>query len=244
MLISSKSNLAIKEIIKLSSDRKYRYLSKRYVVEGIKPVSECIKAGCRVLEVYCTEELLCKFPQAVTLTRELFERVSSEKSPQGVLAVVELPKNKLTSPQSSCLLLDRLQDPGNLGTIIRTANAAGYREIYLINCTDAFSPKAVRASMSGIFFTDIKTGSAQEILPLLDGVPFICADMDGKNIFRFNPPQKFCLCIGNEGGGISSEIKSLAASTVSIPMEKSCESLNAAVSAGIAMYILKQDKMR
>lgn len=244
MLITSKSNPAVKEITKLSTDRKYRYQTGKYVIEGIKPVTECIKAGGEVMEVYCTEELKDKFPQAVTVTEELFARMSSEKSPQGVLAVVKLPENRLVAPQNSCLLLDRLQDPGNLGTIIRTANAAGYREIYLINCTDAFSPKTVRASMSGIFFADIKSGNAQEILPLLEGVPLICADMDGENVFGFCPPHKFCLCIGNEGGGLSPELKALAANKISIPMEKSCESLNAAVSAGIAMYILKHDKTR
>ena len=141
-------------------------------------------------------------------------------------------------------MLDCLQDPGNLGTVIRTANAAGYSEIYLINCTDPFSPKAVRASMSGIFFVDLFFGSKEEILQVLDGVPVICADMDGKDIFSFVPPEKFCLCIGNEGNGISGEVFEKANYTVKIPMRETCESLNAAVSAGIAMYVLKNNIKR
>lgn len=244
MLITSKANALIKEIVKLSADRRYREECGLYVVEGVKPVNECIAANCGVQTILCTQKFAENYPQAVVVSDEVFSRISSEKSPQGVLATVKLPENAVKSPKSSCILLDRLQDPGNLGTIIRTANAAGYTEIYLINCTDAYSPKAVRASMSGIFFVKIYCGSREEVLNALNGVPLICADMDGEDIFKFSPPEKFCLCIGNEGTGISCEIKAHSDYKVKIPMSNTCESLNAAVSAGIAMYQLKINKER
>ena len=240
MLITSKSNPIIKSVSALS-DKKFRKLYNQYVVEGIKPVRECIEAGCQVDRIICVEELESSFEGATVVSDSVFKSISSEKTPQGVLAVVKIPQSILKSPEKSCLLLDCLQDPGNLGTVIRTANAAGYDEIYLINCTDPYSPKAVRSSMSGIFFVNIYQGTREEILGALKGVPLICADMDGDNIFEFNPPEKFCLCIGNEGSGISNEIKSKASHTVSIPMRSSCESLNAAVSAGIAMYALRKN---
>ena len=243
MVITSKYNPLIKEIAKLS-DKKYRKICGKYVVEGIKPVRECISAGCTILNVICVEGLESEFENAVIVSRAVFESVSSEVTPQGVLAVVELPSNKLKVPQDSCILLDRLQDPGNLGTVIRTANAAGYSEIYLINCTDPYSPKAVRASMSGIFFVKVYQGTNEEILGVLKGIPLICADMDGEDIFSFNSTKKFCLCIGNEGNGMSQEIMKRARFKVSIPMRETCESLNAAVSAGIVMYHLKYDKKR
>lgn len=243
MVITSKSNPLIKEISKLS-DKKYRRLSGRYIVEGIKSVRECIAAGSKILNIICVEGLEGEFENAVTVSRAVFESLSSEVTPQGVLAVVEMPQNGLKAPESSCILLDCLQDPGNLGTVIRTANAAGYNEIYLINCTDPYSPKAVRASMSGIFFVKVYQGTREEILDTLSNVPLICADMDGEDIFSFNPPEKFCLCIGNEGNGISDEIMEKAQFKVKIPMRETCESLNAAVSAGIAMYQLKYDKKR
>lgn len=243
MVITSKYNPLIKEIAKLS-DKKYRKICGKYVVEGIKPVRECISAGCTILNIICVEGLESEFENAVIVSRAVFESVSSEVTPQGVLAVVELPSNKLKVPQDSCILLDRLQDPGNLGTVIRTANAAGYSEIYLINCTDPYSPKAVRASMSGIFFVKVYQGTNEEILGVLKGIPLICADMDGEDIFSFNSPEKFCLCIGNEGNGMSQEIMKRARFKVSIPMHETCESLNAAVSAGIVMYHLKYDKKR
>lgn len=239
MIITSKSNPTIKEIIKLN-DKKYRRETGLYLVEGTKPVSECIAAGGEVEKVICTEKLSENYHNPIVVSEDVFGAISSEKTPQGVIAVVKIPNISLNSPQNSCILLDRLQDPGNLGTIIRTANAAGYREIYLINCTDPYSPKAVRASMSGIFFTEIYQGSEEEILNTLKGLPLISADMYGENIFGFEPPSKFCLCIGNEGSGISDVIKNKSNYKVKIPMSETCESLNAAVSAGIAMYVLKE----
>ena len=240
MVITSKSNPTIKEICKLS-DKKFRKEFGLYLVEGIKPVNECIAAGCKIEKIVCTEELSENYSGAIVVSREVFCSISSEKTPQGVIAVVQIPKNDLRPPEKSCILLDRLQDPGNLGTIIRTANAAGYNEIYLINCTDAYSPKTVRASMSGIFFVKVYSGLQEEVLKALNGVPIVCADMDGENIFKFTPPQKYCLCIGNEGGGISEEIFNKAEFKVKIPMAETCESLNAAISAGIAMYQLKNN---
>ncbi|MCH5148515.1 MAG: RNA methyltransferase [Clostridiales bacterium] len=242
MIITSKSNPIIKDIIKLQSDKKFRIAEMSYIVEGIKPVKECIAAGGDIRKIICTEELIDTFNGAQIVSESVFKAISSEKTPQGVLAIVSLPVNGLQPPKNSCILLDRLQDPGNLGTIIRTANAAGYSEIYAINCTDAYSPKAVRASMSGIFFVKVYTGTCEEILSVLEGVPLICADMSGEDIFNFVPPEKFCLCIGNEGGGLSPVIKVKSQFKVKIPMQETCESLNAAVSAGIAMYQLKYKK--
>ena len=239
MLITSKSNPIIKAVSALA-DKKFRKLYNQYVVEGVKPVRECIAAGCEIERIICVEGL-DGFEGATVVTESVFKSISSEKTPQGVLAVVKIPLFQLKPPEKACLLLDCLQDPGNLGTVIRTANAAGYDEIYLINCTDPYSPKAVRASMSGIFFVKTYQGTREEIFKALEGVPLICADMNGENIFDFKSPEYFCLCIGNEGSGISNEIKGRASYTVKIPMRDTCESLNAAVSAGIAMYALRKN---
>ena len=241
MVITSKANPQIKEISKLASDKKFRDDLGLYIVEGVKPVNECIAAGGKIKIIVCTEQLSGSYSGAVTVSDGVFSSISAEKTPQGVLAVVYKPKNELKAPEKSCILLDRIQDPGNLGTIIRTANAAGYDEIYLINCADAYSPKAVRASMSGIFFVKIYCGGREEILSALKGVPLICADMHGENIFGFTAPEKFCLCIGNEGSGICKEIFDFSQFKIKIPMRETCESLNAAVSAGIAMYRLKNN---
>lgn len=239
MLITSKTNPIIK-LVRSLSEKKFRKQNNLYIVEGIKPVRECIAAGCEIEKIICSQDREREFEDAVVVSDGIFSYLSEEKTPQGVLAVVKIPQNPVKPPSKSCLLLDNLQDPGNLGTIIRTANAAGYDEIYLINCTDPYSQKAVRASMSGIFFVKIYQGTCEEITDALSSVPLICADMHGENIFSFVPPEKFCLCIGNEGSGISETVKKRATHTVKIPMRDTCESLNAAVSAGIAMYALKK----
>lgn len=238
MIIESRSNPKVKAMAALK-EKKFRKERGEYLVEGVKMVSECIAAGCEITALMCTKDYLPQFPSATEVARAVYEFISDEKSPQGVIASVKIPGCALHSPRGRSVLLDGLQDPGNVGTIIRTANAAGYEEIYLVNCADPFSPKAVRASMSGIFFTDIMLcGSFSEVLPYFNGVPFVCADMHGADMFSFKVPEKFCLCIGSEGSGLSIEVRAAATHTVKIPMRDTCESLNAAVSAGILMYLL------
>lgn len=238
MVISSKANPEIKRISSLA-EKKFRNQYGEFIVESVKAVDECLSSGMSVSEIVCTASLADRYVNSLVVTNELFARISTEKSPQGVLAVVKKPDTSVRAPNGSCILLDRLQDPGNLGTVIRTANAAGYDDIYLINCTDAFSPKAVRASMGGIFYVNIHEGDYDGVFSALDGVPLVCADMDGEDIFAFKAPEKFCLCIGNEGGGVSDILKEHCRYTVKIPMRSTCESLNAAVSAAVAMYVLK-----
>ena len=238
MVIESKSNPRARAMAALKQ-KKIRRERGEYLVEGVKMVSECIAAGCGVSCIMCTEEYGSAFPGAVVVSRAVYESISDEMSPQGVLASVKLPDVSARPATGKCLLLDGLQDPGNVGTIIRTANAAGYGEVYLAGCADPFSPKAVRASMSGIFFTRVmQCASASEAIGVLGGVPLVCADMNGRSVYDFAPPEIFCLCIGSEGSGLSGEVRAAAAHTVKIPMRPTCESLNAAVSAGILMYIL------
>ena len=208
---------------------------------------ECLRSGLEVERVIVAESYSRSLPFSekllVTVSDEVFRFLSDEKTPQGVLCRVKIPQASILPPSGRCLLLDGVSDPGNMGAIIRSANAAGYEEIYLTeDCTDPYSPKSVRASMSGVFFTKLFFGTRAEILSVLDGVPVLVADMGGENLFHFTPPKRFALVIGNEGNGVSSEVKSAAYKTVAIPMKGTQESLNAAVSAGIAMYLLAKEE--
>ncbi|MCD8307928.1 MAG: RNA methyltransferase [Clostridia bacterium] len=244
MTITSKSNPKVRQV-RFLRDKKQRDETGLYLVEGTKPVLEAISSGQAIEEIFATEKLSHMFPGCTEVSEEVFGSMSTEMNPQGVLATVHVPETSLRAPRTShCILLDGLQDPGNVGTVIRTANAAGYREIYLADCADPFSPKAVRASMSGIFYVQVFPGPRKEILDALKGIPLVCADMKGEDVFLYKPPNRFCLCVGNEGNGLSEEVKSLSQSKISVPMDPSCESLNAAVSAGICMYILKHNMTR
>ncbi len=242
MIITSKNNPFIKETASLK-DKKGRKALSLFLVEGEKMTKECISSGMSIERVIVSESYSGFTPDdAVVVSDDVFRIISDEITPQGILCRVHIPDVTPKIPKNSCLLLDGVSDPGNMGTIIRTANASGYNEIYLTGCVDPFSPKCVRASMSGIFFTNVYISDKETVLETLKDVPIISADMAGENIFTFVPPEKFVLAIGNEANGISEEVFNHSKYRVKIPMEPTQESLNAGVSAGIAMYLLKKEK--
>lgn len=240
-MITSKQNPLIKEIRSLEN-KKFRDNLGKYVALGIKLTVEAFEHGQKVECVVCTEEAsksLGELPtQKILVTPEVFETLSEEKTPQGALAVISKPKNQPESPKGKCLFLDGVSDSGNVGAIIRTAAASGYSDVYLTGCADAYSPKAVRASMSGIFKVKTHVGDRASLVKLIN-LPICVADMNGEDAFKATLPKDFCLVIGSEAHGVSADMRNLAEFTVKIPMENGIESLNAAVSAGILMYALK-----
>ena len=247
MILTSKNNPLIKETAVLK-EKKGRKEQGLFLVEGRKMAIECQKSDFVVERVFVAESYAGDNPFSeeitVCVSDDVFRFLSDEKTPQGILCRVKIPDTGLLAPKGRCLLLDGVADPGNVGTILRTANAAGYNRVYLTNeCADPFSPKSVRASMSGVFFTEICRGDRAEILSLLDGFPIVIADMGGVDVFSFAPPKEFALVIGNEANGVSEEVKKAAAHTVKIPMRNTQESLNAAVSAGIIMYVLQKGQV-
>lgn len=242
-MITSKQNSFIKEIRSLS-DKKFRDKLNLYTVEGTKIVKEALGLKLPTCAVVGTEKgLTGLFVDGIRVeyvSEEVFSSISTEKSPQGVIAVIEKPENQVITPQCNCLLLDGVADPANVGAIIRTAAASGYNTVYLTeDCADQFSPKAVRSSMSGVFRVKTVRAKVEELLSVIN-LPIYVADMCGENVFTHTPKGNFCLVIGNEGRGVSSALKNRADFTVSIPMENDVESLNAAVSAGLIMYGLKK----
>lgn len=247
MILTSKNNPLIKETIALK-EKKARKQLGLFLVEGIKMTLESRKSGLEIERVFLQEngafsatDIGVDQDKIVYVSEDVFRAISDEKTPQGVLCRVKIPDTRLDKPNGNCLILDGVSDPGNMGTIIRTANAAGYNEVYLTEgCVDPFSPKCVRASMSGIFFTKLYFGTREEIISCMQDVSVIVADMAGENVFTFTPPKKFALVIGNEANGVSAEIKAKAHYTVKIPMQDTQESLNAGVSAGILMYQLQR----
>ena len=246
MILTSKNNPLIKETAALK-DKKARKQQGMFLVEGRKMAVECQRSDFEIDRVFVAESYDGEIPfaedQIVRVSDDVFRFLSDEKSPQGILCRIKIPTRALTAPKGKCLLLDGVADPGNVGTIIRTANAAGYEEIYLTEeCADPYSPKSVRASMSGVFFTKIYRGGRADILSVLAETPIVVADMGGANVFSFHAPKRFALAIGNEANGISDMVQEKAAHTVKIPMQSTQESLNAAISAGIIMYVLSKDE--
>ncbi len=247
MILTSKNNPLIKETASLKEKKGRRELGL-FLVEGRKMVAECQKSRLQIERVFLAEsyEGEVPFPEesVVRVSDDVFRFLSDEKTPQGVLCRVYIPKNEQLAPQGRCILLDGVADPGNVGAILRTANAAGYRRVYITpDCADPYAPKSVRASMSGLFFTELCRIERSHIPTLFQGTSLIVADMNGENVFTFKAPSEFTLVIGNEGNGISKESRIAATHTVKIPMRETQESLNAAVSAGIIAYELVKDEL-
>ena len=245
MILTSKNNPLIKETASLK-EKKGRKEHGLFLVEGVKMCKEVQRSGLETERFFVAESYQgTPFPeeQTVVVSDALLPVLSDEKTPQKVVCRVKIPNNTPVSPQGACLILDGVSDPSNIGAIIRTANAAGYNEIYLTpDCADIYSPKSVRASMSGVFFVKPYIVAREEIVSLLGDIPVIVADMSGENAFTFSAPKKFALVIGNEGNGVSEIMRKAAQKTVKIPMSTTQESLNASVSAGILMYLLKKDE--
>ncbi len=242
MIYSSKQNSLIKTIASLK-DKKGRRDNGLYIAQGVKMVSEAIKFNQEIEYIVMAEgfdasRLDCN-AKTITVTNQVFEYLTDEVTPQGVLAVLKIPNTTVKKPSGNAIVLDGIQDPGNLGTIIRTAVASNYSDIYLINTVDPYSPKVVKASMSGIYSVNLYRCDYDNLLESLDGYDLIVSDLDGDNLFDFKPNKPFAIVIGNEGNGVSEELKRRANHVLTIPMSDKIESLNASVAAALMMYNLK-----
>ena len=228
-------------------EKKARDEYRLFLVEGAKMVSEALQSGFPVSTLLIREDYTPPFDlppsvPAFTLSDSAFQSVSDTKTPQGIAAVVQICVPPLRG--SRLIALDGIQDPGNLGTIIRTADAAGLEGIMLSpDCADLFSPKVIRATMGSIFrLTYAFPESLPEALSRLrddSGYAVISSQLDGEPFYE-RPPlgPPFVLIVGNEGNGISPEVKAVADHRFRLPMRGGAESLNAAVAAGIMMYDL------
>ncbi len=242
-VIRSADNGTVKKLNKLKQ-KKYRDEFGEFFVEGYRNVCDTLMSnpdsvrsvilGESAFGVYGGE--FSRF-DPIVLSDALFDRIAETDSSQGVISINRQKPSEF--PVGRCVLLDRVRDPGNVGTIIRTAIAAGY-DVVLNNCADLYSPKVVRSAMSAIL--KCRIGIDIPAKELKDGgFKLIVADMNGDNVFKAPPEtDKFCIIIGNEANGVSEELRAAADRTLAIPQD-GIESLNAAVAAGIMMFAMRQN---
>ena len=244
--ISSRENPVFKSYRKCGQ-KKYRRAMGCYLCEGAKMAAEAVSFGLPVRAAFVREGEESRFSDLILrlgevpvyrLTPALFDDLCDAVTPQGICLAIDRPERQPEPAEGNCLILDGIADPGNLGGILRTANACGYRQIYLVNCTDPYAPKAVRASMSGIFFPRIYEVSGEQAVALTGNTERLAADMGGRNVFETSVASPHCLVIGSESHGVSALLRGACGRTVSLPMQASCESLNAAVAASVLMYHL------
>ena len=253
-IITSLDNANIKEARSLN-DKKHRRFHGKFLIDGEKLVYEAVCGAFEIDKIFVDaskisnfEYILSKFGgRVIKTTEKVFASISENVTPQGIIAEVFMKETGEFEPKKNqpIIILDRVQDPGNLGTIIRTAAATGYETIVLIDTVDAYSPKVIRSSSGGILYLDIFRMSEKEIISYCkkNDIELLVADMNGINIFNANiQNQNYALVIGNEGQGVSDTFKEMGR-RISLPMKSQMESLNAGVSASVLMYILKGNRI-
>ncbi len=254
MLITSKDNSKIKEIKKLK-EKKYRKTA--FIVEGIKMLKEAISEKAEIDTIIIREDTELDFKldselekKVIHVTQNVFETISDVVSPQGVLVVInkKIDDNKINQYADYILALDGIQDPGNLGTIIRTADSANIKQILVSKDTvDSYSPKVVRSTMGAIYRVKIiECENLAKTLKSLQttGFEIVTTDLHtDKSIYDMNYNKKIVV-IGNEANGVTQEIRELSNYRVKIPMLGKTESLNAAVATGIMIYEYVRQKIQ
>ncbi|MDP4131378.1 MAG: RNA methyltransferase [Bacteroidota bacterium] len=231
--------------------KKFRDAAGVFVAEGSKIVQELLSyPPVSLAELYATREWLLenenRFPAAknkVAVEAHELERISFLSTPGQVLAVFRKPVfSDITKQPGITLLLDEIQDPGNLGTIIRTADWFGVRRIICSPGTaDAFNPKVVQATMGSIARVEVLYGDLKEYMAGHPGIPSYAATLDGEDLVHMLRVPEALILIGNESRGIHKSLASLASHRIRIPRKGAAESLNAAVAAGIVLSLIQKD---
>jgi TrmH family RNA methyltransferase len=259
--ITSKENQLIKHIIKLK-EKKYRKEYNEYIIEGVKIVEEAIEEKAKIKQIIISEdainsELVQKHLKEklqkidyIQVPSNIFKLISEVEKPQGVLAVIKKENGgeDIDYNQDIILALDDLQDPGNLGTIIRTADSVGLNQILISKgTTDSYNSKVIRSTMGAIFRVKIvECEDLKQTLKRLQENNFKVMVTDlgtDKSIYDIKL-QKNVIVIGNEANGVSKEIKKIADTKAIIPMFGKTESLNASIATGVILYEYVRQKLQ
>ena len=265
-MITSNNNAKVKQVVQCQTKAKERRKDHVFLAEGIRMCEEAPVKNVR--EVYLTEELEQKIRQNAqngdtafwdklqqtgyeTVSTEVFAKMADTQTPQGILTVLEQPVYDLTQlleqPDPLFLMLENLQDPGNLGTIFRTAEAAGVTGIIMSrDCVDIYNPKTIRSTMGALYrMPFVYVEDLRETIHTLKekNIKSYAAHLDGKNTYdKEDYRQGTAFLIGNEGNGLREEIAQCADTWIRIPMCGQVESLNAAVAATVLMFEVSRQR--
>lgn len=259
-VISSKDNELVKHIKKLK-DKKYRDESNEYIIEGVKLIEEAVKENAKIKKIIVCEDTtrtyeiptnvmleIAKY-ECVYVTDKIFSSITQVTNPQGIMAIIEknATKQEIDYSQDIIIALDDVQDPGNLGTILRTVDSIGLNQIIVSKETaDAFNPKVVRSTMGAIF--RIKIIEVEDLKQTIKEMKkhhfkLMVTSLQTENSIYDIDFNKKIIVIGNESNGVSKAIQDMADEKAKIPMLGKTESLNASVAAGIVMYEYVRQKL-
>lgn len=245
--ITSRSNPLIAHIRKLISDKSYRRKMGQMVCEGPKMLEEALRWGTELTLLVQTEKMmpiqgLSEHVRVICVPEELLSWISHTKTPQDVLFICRIPD--LTAPEllkpEKYLVLDGIQDPGNVGTIWRTADAFGVCGLFFLSqCADPWGPKTLRASMGACFRLpawEITLPKLQDLLSKSDIPLYATALREDAEDVRTVSFERAAVVIGSEGKGVSTDVLALCEKALKIPMRERCESLNAAIAASVVLW--------
>lgn len=251
--IQSIKNPFIKEIKKLQQ-KKYRQQTNSYILEGFHLVQEASNAGAAIQEIFVNQRgqkewsdwLGEHFPEYYLVSDEILKTLADQPTPQGMVAVVSMEETAIEQFSGAWLLLDQVQDPGNVGTMIRTADAAGFSGVVLGEGTvDLYNPKTLRSMQGSQFHLPVVSRKLQDLIPELQlqqiSVFGTALDKAAKNYRTLEERSDFALIMGNEGQGMNPELLAMTDANLYIPIKGQAESLNVAVAAGILMFKLVKE---
>ena len=253
-IISSPKNEKIKELVKLQTS-KGRKKAGMYLLEGEHLVEEAIKEKAPISLIVVTSNRLEEFQyllsqtdvQVLVVSQNVFHKLSMTETTQGILAVVEIVKQEMLPHKGRLFVLDSVQDPGNLGTIVRTADAAGFDAVILGTGTvDLYNDKVLRSMQGSHFHIPVFQANLQEYLPILKDkgvqVTVTALHRDSKDYTILQGATDVAIVVGNEGQGVSEDVIDLGDVVVTIPMFGKAESLNVAIASALLMYKTKETK--
>lgn len=244
--ITSRKNALIQQVRRLLSSRKERLSAGLFVSDGTKLLEEAVRWWPGLETVICTEDVSVSIPNGVrfvTVPQDIMEYISPMQTPQGALFICRLPEKKPLQLAPGTLLLDGIQDPGNLGTILRTADAFKIPVVLLEGCADPYSHKVVRSSMGAVLRSVPAVSTWEQVSTQCKekGISVaVTALCDDARDIRQAQLKNMAVVIGSEGQGVRPEILHSAESKLIIPMSENCESLNAAVAATIVLWEMQK----
>lgn len=245
MRITSRKNPFLQIVRRLINSRKERETMGKFVADGTKLLHEAVLWYDGLDTVIVSDGLEPELPdhvELISVPQDIMESISPMKTPQGALFICKLPEETPFAPKPGMLLLDGIQDPGNLGTILRTADALDIPVALLEGCADPYSHKTVRASMGAIFRTPVQMTTWDEAEEALRGagIPIAVTALSDRAVdIREADLSDTAVVIGSEGKGVRKQIIDAAQKELIIPMNPRCESLNAGIAAAIVMWQMK-----
>ncbi|MGB0880557.1 MAG: TrmH family RNA methyltransferase [Polaribacter sp.] len=228
------------KLITSLSQKKYRQKHQLFIAEGIKLVQEMVKSSFSVERIFCTDDFSIPISddRITRISDANLKKISHLKTPNKVLGIFKIPDEKPLQNNGLILALDTINDPGNLGTIIRLCDWFGITQLICSTATvDCYNPKVVQASMGSLTRVSIQYIDLEEYLKEIN-LPTFIADINGENVYQINLPKEGILILGNEANGVSESIKTLVKNKVSIPRFgniQQTESLNVATATAILL---------